>query len=80
MEDVLSFINNLNIKNETVIAAISGGPDSMLLIHILNKLKMKLNLNIVVAHVHHNLRKESDEEEQFEGFFKSSTTCKVGGC
>lgn len=62
MEDVLNFINNLNINNETVIAAISGGPDSMLLIHILNKLKRKLNLNIIVAHVHHNLRKESDEE------------------
>ena len=62
MEDVLNFINSLNIKNETVIAVVSGGPDSMLLIHILNKLKRKLNLNIVVAHVHHNLRKESDDE------------------
>ena len=62
MEDVLNFINNLNLNNKTVIAAISGGPDSMLLIHILNKLKRKLNLKIVVAHVHHNLRKESDEE------------------
>lgn len=62
MEDVLNFINNLNIKNETVIVAISGGPDSMLLLHILNNLKIKLTLNIVVAHVHHNLRKESDEE------------------
>ena len=62
MEDVLKFINNLNIKNETVIAAISGGPDSMMLLDILLKLRNKLNLNIVVAHVHHNLRKESDEE------------------
>ena len=62
MENVLNFINNLNIKNETVIVAISGGPDSMLLLHILNNLKIKLTLNIVVAHVHHNLRKESDEE------------------
>ena len=62
MKDVLNFFNNLNLNNKTVIAAISGGPDSMLLIHILNKLKRKLNLNIVVAHVHHNLRKESDNE------------------
>ena len=62
MEEVLNFINSLNINNEIVIAAISGGPDSMLLVHILNKLKRKLNISIVVAHVHHNLRKESDEE------------------
>ena len=62
MEDVLNFINNLNIKNETVIAAISGGPDSMMLLDILLQLRNKLNINIVVAHIHHNLRKESDEE------------------
>ena len=62
MNNVYSFINELDIKNKTIVAAISGGPDSMLLIDILNSLKLKLNLNIVVAHVHHNLRKESDFE------------------
>ena len=62
MNDVYKFIEELNIKNKTVIAAISGGPDSMLLLDILLNLKDKLNIKIVVAHVHHNLRKESDEE------------------
>ena len=62
MNDVYKFIEELNIKNKTVIAAISGGPDSMLLLDILLSLKDKLNIKIVVAHVHHNLRKESDEE------------------
>ena len=62
MENVYSFINSLNIENDTVVAAISGGPDSMLLIDILVSLRTKLNIKIVVAHVHHNLRKESDEE------------------
>ena len=62
MNYVYKFIEKLNINNTTIVAAISGGPDSMLLLDILLDLKEKLNLNIVVAHVHHNLRKESDDE------------------
>ena len=62
MNYVYKFIEKLNINNTTVVAAISGGPDSMLLLDILMSLKEKLNLKIVVAHVHHNLRKESDYE------------------
>ena len=62
MNYVYKFIEKLNIKNTTVVAAISGGPDSMLLLDILMRLREKLNLKIVVAHVHHNLRKESDNE------------------
>jgi len=58
MTDVHKFIESLNIKNEYVVAAISGGPDSMYLLDILLNFKFK----IVVAHVHHNLRKESDLE------------------
>ena len=62
MDYVYKFIEKLNINNNTIIAAISGGPDSMLLLDILIGLKEKLNLNIIVVHVHHNLRIESDDE------------------
>ena len=62
MNYVYSFIEKLNINNNTVVAAVSGGPDSMLLLDVLLNLKTKLNIKIVVAHVHHNLRKESDYE------------------
>lgn len=62
MDDVLEFIKNLDINNKNVVVACSGGPDSMFLLDILIKIKGKLNINIVVAHVHHNLRKESDNE------------------
>ena len=73
MNDVLDFINNLNINNKNVVVACSGGPDSMFLLDILIKLKDKLNINIVVAHVHHNLRKESDEEAiELEKFCKAN--------
>ena len=49
-----------NLKSEYVIAAISGGPDSMCLLDVLKNHASKFK--IVVAHVHHNLRDESDEE------------------
>ena len=62
MSDVYRLIESLNINNKYVVAAISGGPDSMFLLEVLLNLRGKLNLNIVVAHIHHNLRKESDEE------------------
>lgn len=62
MTDVYKFIEDLKIKSKYVVAAISGGPDSMYLLDILQNLQDKLNYRIVVAHIHHNLRKESDEE------------------
>lgn len=58
MDNVYKFIDSLNIKSEYVVAAISGGPDSMFLLEVLKK----YNFKIVVAHVHHNHRIESDEE------------------
>ena len=58
MEQVYKFIDSLNIKSEYVVAAISGGPDSMFLLEVLKK----FNFKIVVCHVHHNHRIESDNE------------------
>ena len=47
MSYVYKFIEDLNIKSEYVVAAISGGPDSMYLLDILQKLKyLKVTLNL----------------------------------
>ena len=61
-KDLLELINTKNIfsKNETVVLALSGGVDSMVLFHILNT--SSLDLNVVVAHVNHNKRIESHNE------------------
>lgn len=73
MNNVYEFIENLNINSEYVIAAVSGGPDSMFLLDTLIKLRDKLNFKIVVAHVHHNLRRESNfEAEQVEKYCLSN--------
>jgi tRNA(Ile)-lysidine synthase len=52
-------------KNCTMIIGVSGGPDSMCLLNILNKLKNKLNIKIIAAHLDHKIRKESKNDAQF---------------
>lgn len=54
------------LKNDsTVVVACSGGPDSMCLLHLVNKIKKDKKLNVIVAHVNHNLREESISELEF---------------
>ena len=65
MKRVLLYLNSLSKENDTIIVATSGGPDSMCLLHLVCELKSKLNLKIIVAHVNHKLRKESEEEALF---------------
>lgn len=46
--------------------AVSGGPDSIALLHVMMKIAAELRLSLVIIHVNHGLRgEESEEEEQF---------------
>ena len=65
MEQVLNYLNKLLKDNDKVVVAISGGPDSMGLLDLLWEIKKRKNINIIVAHVNHKLRKESEEEKDF---------------
>ncbi len=67
LEDVLKTIQKYNLINsqDRIVIGVSGGPDSMCLLDILNKLKEKLNIEIFVAHINHMIRKEADEETEF---------------
>ena len=67
MEEVYDFLlNRSGIKqNDTVVVGVSGGPDSMALLYIMNKLRKELDLFLVCAHVDHNVRVESDDERKF---------------
>ena len=59
MDNVNEFIKSLNIsEDEDVVLACSYGPDSMCLLDIL----IKNGINVIVAHVNHKLREESDQE------------------
>lgn len=51
--------HNLFKPHDKLLIACSGGPDSIALVDILLKLRTKYNLNIIVAHAEHGIRKES---------------------
>ncbi len=67
MENAYNYLmEQVGIKyGDAVVVGVSGGPDSMALLHLLSKIKKSLDIQVICAHVHHNVRKESDEEKNF---------------
>jgi len=58
--------NNLLKSGDTVIIALSGGPDSVCLSHILKSLQKELKYQIVLAHLNHAIRgKAGDQDARF---------------
>lgn len=58
--------NSLLNKGDKVLVALSGGPDSVCLLHCLHMLKGEFNLEIGAAHVNHMLRgNEAINDEEY---------------
>lgn len=51
--------------NDIIVVGCSAGPDSMALVDMLLKVREKYSLSLIVAHVNHNLRKQSVQEEEY---------------
>ena len=67
-QKVLRFIkeNELLSSGEKILIALSGGPDSVFLLHFLNKFKKKFKIELGAAHINHRLRgKDSERDELF---------------
>lgn len=67
-EKVLKTINTHSLieSGESILIGVSGGPDSVCLLHILHSMSQKLGIKIFVAHINHMLRgTESDMDEEF---------------
>jgi len=53
-------------KGDRVLVAVSGGPDSVALVHILNTVAGDYSLQLAIAHLNHSLRgQESDRDAGF---------------
>ena len=66
-EKVFETIKKYNMieENDSIVVAVSGGPDSMSLLSVLIKLKQKMNITLVVAHVNHMIRAVADSETEY---------------
>jgi len=63
---MLNIEKNFDFHNDDrIVVGCSAGPDSMALVDSLLKIRDKYNLFLIIAHVNHNLRKQSVEEEKF---------------
>lgn len=65
-----SFITHIQTSNlipaqSTVLVAVSGGRDSMALLHALNSLQEKFKFTLNAGHVNHRLRKTSNADAAF---------------
>ena len=53
-------------QGSCIVVGVSGGPDSVALLHLLKQLSKPLELELYVAHLNHNIRgKDADDDEAF---------------
>ena len=68
-QKVLETIKNFNLiqNGDRVVVGVSGGPDSISLLHILNKFSKNkiLNFEIIAVHINHQIREEANEDEEY---------------
>ena len=68
-EQVLNTIKKYNLirLDDKVVCGVSGGPDSICMLDTLRKIKEtgKLDFEIIVAHVNHQIREEADLDEEY---------------
>ncbi len=58
--------NGLLLSNDVVLVAVSGGPDSLCLLHVLVGLREEYGLTLHVAHLNHSLRgDEGDADAEY---------------
>jgi len=62
---MLNFNKSLIKANDRLIVAVSGGIDSMVLLHYLHSLRQEIPFDVIVCHVNHHTRKATTSEAEF---------------
>lgn len=64
---VLDTIKKYNLiqAGDKIVLGVSGGPDSISMLNILNEIKDELNFEIYVAHINHMIREEAKDDEKY---------------
>ena len=57
--------NNICLNGQNICIGVSTGVDSTVLLHCLMDLKEELQFNIILCHVNHKKRMQSEYEEQY---------------
>ena len=50
---------------QRLVVGVSGGPDSLVLLHLLTRLRAEYDLRLQVAHLNHSLRPGADDDAEF---------------
>ncbi|WP_069999849.1 tRNA lysidine(34) synthetase TilS [Cellulosilyticum sp. I15G10I2] len=64
---VRNFIRKYNLiqNGDNLVVGVSGGADSMMLLHFLHRYQSYYNIQIKVAHIHHGIRDEAERDALF---------------
>lgn len=67
----------LPLKAKTLVVATSGGPDSMALLAMLNKIQRQYRFHLIAAHLNHRLRPDSERETEVIEAYCQNTQIEV---
>lgn len=65
-QKLLSILHQYIQSGDTIIIGVSGGPDSVFLLHAMREFSLNTSCEIIIAHVNHGIRgRDSDNDEKF---------------
>ena len=67
-EKIINFVKKYDLvkKNQKILVALSGGPDSVFALHFFQKFQKKYQIQLSAVHVNHQLRgRDSNKDELF---------------